>query len=427
MRGLIWAGVAALVLGGCAAGTSTPLPAGNAPAVAARPRADAGYQLVYSFSNPPDGLRPQGGLVLQGGKLWGTTNLGGVGTCTRNLGCGTVYQVNAAGDEKVMYAFKGGEDGSAPAAGLALLNGKFYGTLSRGGDKTGCPDFSCGAIFEIGPSGAERLVYSFKDGKDGAGPYARLVAFNGSLYGTTARGGGSSACGGGDSGCGTVFKVTPGGKEEVLHSFDNAPDGAVPLGGLTVAGGILYGTTQQGGTDGSGTVFSITARGKETVVYSFKGGRDGSGPVQDLTTQKGVPGLLYGITQNGGLIGTQNCGAGGCGTVYSIGTQGKKTVLYRFKGSPDGTHPYGNVTPVKGVLYGTTGLGGNAACYTGNGCGTIFKLKLSGTGYKETLLYNFMAAGTYPTSGFTMLGGTLYGTSKGGGKYGIGSIFSYTP
>jgi len=422
-------GIAALLLTGCAktGGASAALPEGNAPS-SVRMNADSGYQLVYSFTHPPDGLRPQGGLTLVGDEMWSTTILGGSGNCTGGLGCGTVFKVTAAGKETVMHEFKGKSEGSAPAAGLVLFGGKLYGTLSRGGDKTNCPDLSCGAVFEISASGAERLVYNFKGGKDGAGPYARLVVLNGALYGTTSRGGGSAECGGGeDVGCGTVFKVTPDGKEDVLYSFKNAPDGAAPLGGLTAVGGILYGTTQQGGEEERGTIFSVTTSGKESIAYSFKGNRDGSGPVQDLTTQKGEPGLLYGITQNGGIVGTKNCGDGGCGTVFSFGTQGKETVLYRFQGSPDGTHPYASITPINKVLYGTTGLGGNASCYGGNGCGTIFKLQLTGTGYKETLLYDFRSAGTYPTSGFTVLDGVLYGTSKGGGNNGVGSVYSYTP
>jgi uncharacterized repeat protein (TIGR03803 family) len=50
----------------------------------------------------------------------------------------------------------------------------------------------------------------------------------------------------------------------VLHSFNNSPDGANPMGGLTRdAAGNLYGTTSDGGDlscgfSGCGTVFKVT-------------------------------------------------------------------------------------------------------------------------------------------------------------------------
>ena len=384
----------------------------------------AGYKLVYSFKPQPDGIRPLGGLALAGGALWSTTSLGGGGKCIGGLGCGVVFKITPAGAETVAYEFKGGADGGTPAAGLTLLGGKLYGTASRGGDSKTCPGTSCGTVFEISTAAAFRTVYDFKAGNDAQGPYAGLVALDGVLYGTTARGGSSATCTGG---CGTVFSVTPAGAEKVLYSFKGGNDGSVPLAGLTVIGGVLYGTTQQSGSAGNGTVFKITTAGKLTTLYGFKGSPDGAGPVQDLTTSKTVPNTLFGITQNGGTTGTKNCGQAGCGTVYSITTLGKETVLYRFKGSPDGTHPYASVTAVGADLYGTTGLGGLVSCYQGNGCGTIFKLTPSGAGYKESVVYAFTISGTYPQSGFTSVNGTLFATSHGGGQMGYGSVYSFTP
>ena len=46
---------------------------------------------------------------------------------------------------------------------------------------------------------------------DGVGPSSRLVALNGTLYGTTG--------GGGTGGEGTVYSITTSGAEQVLHSF----------------------------------------------------------------------------------------------------------------------------------------------------------------------------------------------------------------
>ena len=63
----------------------------------------------------------------------------------------------------------------------------------------------------------------------------------------------------------------------VVHRF-NWSDGANPLGGLTVDGTSLYGTTSSGGKYGMGTVFEIDGSGKLTVLYEFTGGKDGGNP-----------------------------------------------------------------------------------------------------------------------------------------------------
>src|ERR1700730_5966744 len=64
--------------------------------------------------------------------------------------------------------------------------------------------------------------------------------------------------------------------ETVVHTFAG-PDGSLPTGTLVAArNGNLYGTTALGGAYNLGTVFQIEKAGKETVLYSFKGTPDGS-------------------------------------------------------------------------------------------------------------------------------------------------------
>src|ERR1700730_10534957 len=73
----------------------------------------------------------------------------------------------------------------------------------------------------------------------------------GVLYGTTVIGGASNL--------GTVFKLSPGGTETVLHSFGHRRDGARPLAGLIAdPTGNLYGTTQLGGATGSGVELKLS-------------------------------------------------------------------------------------------------------------------------------------------------------------------------
>lgn len=160
-------------------------------------------------------------------------------------------------------------------------------------------------------------MYSFKGGSDGSIPYGQLIIVDGILYGTTLDGGGTGCYQG--RGCGTVFSVTPAGVEKVLYAFQGGNDGAYPDAGLTNVAGTLYGTTEQGGgsancSTGCGTVFSITSEGIEMMVYSFQGGNDGAYPDASLTN---FAGSLYGTTYFGG--GGTNCNnISHCGTVFVI-------------------------------------------------------------------------------------------------------------
>jgi uncharacterized repeat protein (TIGR03803 family) len=131
-----------------------------------------------------------------------------------------------------------------------------------------------GTIFEVNTSGVERVLYNFKGGTDGANPYADLIAANGVLYGTTARGGANNA--------GTVLEVSKAGVESVLHSFGSGTDGSIPYGRLADVNGALYGTTAAGGASGYGTVFAVSASGAERVLHSFQGSPDGAVPYAGL-------------------------------------------------------------------------------------------------------------------------------------------------
>jgi uncharacterized repeat protein (TIGR03803 family) len=109
------------------------------------------------------------------------------------------------------------------------------------------------------------------------------------------------------NGCGTVFSVTKGGSEKVLHRFSfGSGDGALPSAGLIDVNGTLYGTTEEGGTYGAGTVFSISTSGAENVLHSFGGALAGGFPGAGLVDV----GTLYGTTESGGTSGK--------GTVFAL-------------------------------------------------------------------------------------------------------------
>lgn len=199
-------------------------------------------------------------------------------------------------------------------------------------------------------SGAETVLHGFGIGTDGNEPDSAPVYVNGELYGTTV--------GGGANDDGTVYSITTGGSETVLHSFDFS-DGLGPSGLIDV-NGVFYGTTGFGGPKGGqghGTVYSITPSGAFKLLGSFNGGGNGSGPRQLLY----VNGLFYGTAGLGGSADD--------GTIFSVTPSGKVTLLHTFTGS-DGEIPNGPLLDLNGVLYGTTAFGG------ANREGTAFSLSL---------------------------------------------------
>jgi len=311
---------------------------------------DVVYDFRGDLDDAGDGSWPFPGLTELDGTFYGTTNLGG----KRNLG--TVFSVSPSGQERVLHSFRGGRDGANPQAGLVAVNGVLYGTTVLGGGPS-CGGQGCGTVFEVSKSGSERVVHTFTAGTDGANAYSSVTPMNGALYGATLFGGGH-ACGG--RGCGTIYSLTTGGVERVIYSFTGADDGGYP-NGLIVRGKALYGTTLGGGTTSSGTVFTVSASGAERVLYDFQNVPDGSVPAANLID---LGGTFYGTTNGGGSKGD--------GTVFSVTPSGNESVLYSFQGGADGANPQAPLVALRGALFGTTTQGGSSAC--GGGCGTVFRV-----------------------------------------------------
>ncbi|MGH9500604.1 MAG: choice-of-anchor tandem repeat GloVer-containing protein [Terriglobales bacterium] len=306
--------------------------------------------------------------------------------------------------EKVIYSFAGGSDGATPEAGLLRdSKGNLYGTTESGGVS------SFGTVFAITSAG-EKVVYAFTGGADGGNPQSTLVRdAQGHLYGV--------AFNGGAHGFGAVFEITGLGKEKVLYSFTGGADGSHPRGGLIRdASGNLYGTTGAGGNFGSGTVFVVSPSGVETVLHHFNNA-DGAFPYAPMIAD--ATGTMYGTTLGGGQHNI--------GTVFKVTQSGTLTSLYSFGSvQPDGFEPK---TPVivdaQGNLYGVTEGGGNF------GYGIVFELTSAGA---ETILYTFTggADGRYPDGGLLRdAKGNLYGTTSDGGNFtcapSCGVVYQVTP
>ena len=402
----------------------------------------SGYATLYSFRSGSDGQGPVGDLVAMNGALFGTTQYGG-GACADYLGgCGTVFELRSASGESIVYAFHGQTtgDGALPLAGLVRFEGALYGTTSSGGraSQSGC---DCGTIFRVHPNGSEEVIHSFSAGDgDGMIPAAPLIEARGRLYGTTVLGGNSP------SGTGSVFEVNASGRERVVYSFlggttdSQSMDGGYPDAGLTNVSGTVYGTTSAGGgtgctlgfnENGCGTIFAIAPPHAESLLYRFRGkgetgGKHGSYPQSTLVL---IDGKLYGTASGGGVKGSV-CNGTGCGTIFRIDPSGSGyRVLHKFTGGSGGSNPFAGLVEVNGMLYGTTTTGGD------HNDGIVFKIGLSGRRYEVLHSFQGHAAGdgSTPESALIQMNGVLYGTTSMGGTStncstnGCGTIFKINP
>ena len=378
------------------------------------------YSVLYSFQGTPDGQDPTGPLLYVSGKLYGTTSVGGM------WGHGTVFELNALGNESVLFSFKrrvpdgllpnprliegtdgalygttsaggaydggvifrldrndketllhsfgDGTDGYAPYAGVIRDKaGNLYGT-TQGGGLFGehCNYLGCGTVYEMNPNGYESVLYGFTGGADGGDPFAGLILGpDGDLFGATYGGGNTQAC---DLGCGTIFELDKTGKETALHAFD-VSDGANPNNVVVDKMGNLYGTTAQGGCHGLGTVFEFDKAGKFKIVHCFAGGRNDGSAAGYLLLGPGA--VLYGTAAlgGGGPCYLRSGKRVGCGIVFKLDKRGKETILHRFQAGTDGVSPYGLAIDAEGNLYGIASAGGDINCNAPYGCGLVFKIK----------------------------------------------------
>jgi uncharacterized repeat protein (TIGR03803 family) len=170
-----------------------------------------------------------------------------------------------------------------------------------------------------------------------------------------------------------------------IYTFPTSTTAGEDLSGnlITDGAGNLYGTTSSGGDFDHGVVYELlrpvppSTAWTQTVLYSFKGSPDGAEPLAGLVFDHS--GNLYGTTTQGGTVGAV------LGTVFELsppvtaGGQWTESVLHSFADTnTDGFSPVsGVVFDSAGNLYGTTVFGGPSC--TGStdsdaGCGSVFQL-----------------------------------------------------
>ncbi len=320
----------------------------------------------------------------------------------------------------VIHDFTDTNAGVTPYGGMTLDRwGNLYGTTYLGGVN------GDGAVYKISPQGSSwtyTTLYSFLGRPDGSGPgFGSLVIGNdGRLYGTT-EGGGNF---------GIAFSVQPAAnicpslncswKDTAIHRFGSGSDGAQPIAGLVAdAAGNLYGTTSEGGTLNFGTVFELTRSGQTWTETTLYNFTGG--------TDAANPPAGVTLDAAGNLYGTSSFGgANGVGAIYKLTNSGSgwtESILYNFQDASDGSYPVGGViVDQAGNLFGTTFNGGD------NGGGIVYELSPSNGGWTFTTLHSFTGSYGGPYNKLARdAAGNLYGATNGEGLYGFGSVFKLTP
>jgi uncharacterized repeat protein (TIGR03803 family) len=218
-----------------------------------------------------EGAAPRAGLVIDAlGNLYGTTYDGGNNDECGGYGCGTVFELLPPAAGKKHWIFKNlidfnGADAALPAGGLTLNAGALYGTTNYGGA------YNKGVVFSFTQDSGRwkfSTVYSF-NGLDGLQPSGNL-AFdsNGNLYGATYEGGANDW-----GSIFQLVPGESGWTENLLYSFavSGKGAGANPLGGVILdSADNIYLTTNQGGSlkycqpnSGCGVVVKLSAAGAQ--------------------------------------------------------------------------------------------------------------------------------------------------------------------
>ncbi len=372
------------------------------------------YKVLHAFTGGNDGGGLFGSLLVDHrGNVYGTTNFGGAN------GGGTVFELtpDAGGTWNLtnLYSFCSQpecSDGNASYAGVTSDKaGDLYGTTSDGGAD------QYGTIFGLTPEqdGAwtETVLHSFTQDDDGGAPHAGVAMDPlGDFFGT---------------GAAWAFELSKGSDGWILdglHAFTGQNgDGDGPAGLIRDSSGNLYGTTEYGGVGGGrggGIAYELSPKPdgtwKENILHSFE--NEPSNPVGSLAMSQ--TGDLYGAT-----AGYQG------GSIFKLtrekGKTWKKSALHVFSAGAGGDSPFaGVVVSRSGVIYGTTGYGGDPNCY----CGVVFKLASLPHGkWKYTVLHRFLGVdGAQPGASLSLDDkGNLYGTTELGGTYGVGVAFELTP
>lgn len=314
------------------------------------------------------------------------------------------------GQVAVIHVFTGGADGANPATGLIQMpNGNFAGMTKGQGSQSAQPP----TVYTMTPGGQVTTLYTFaKDGSQGWSPLGLMQASDGNFYGTADTGGIGHVY--------SIFRVTTTGQFTLVYTFPAGDQIGGPLSGFVeAADGNLYARGGLG-VNGAGCIFRVNLRRQTTsLFYSFV---PFSGPYQpNGGLGLGPDGRIYGVTS--AYSAPDGTFFPGC--VYAIDTNAKLTVLavnnnLTQTGGADDKPAFGT----DGYLYFASYAGGSGGACP-DGCGTIFRVAMSGS--DPELLYSFTGGSDHQGPVSIVLGsdGMFYGTYS---SFSTGpSLFQFNP
>jgi uncharacterized protein YceK len=166
---------------------------------------------AWTFKVIDDTPSPSTLIVGKNGNLYGSLQ-GGSPNC--EFGCGSVIELQkteAGWKQTTLYEFTDVSDGESPGALVFDANGNLYGTTFLGGTGT-CVFYQfsgCGTVFKLTPGSNgwhKTTLYNFTGGDDGEFPNGNALVIDslGNLYGATL--GGAPY---GSSGYGTIYEIHP--------------------------------------------------------------------------------------------------------------------------------------------------------------------------------------------------------------------------
>lgn len=401
----------------------------HAPTVTARAlQADtAGPVTVLHVLTDAEGLGVRGTLTELDGRLYGLAGERGPNgsaqcsstalwrTAEHTLRCpGSLFSLAMDGSGfRVDHAFTQldagrNSDGYHAYGTLAVgPDRRLYGVTQMGGSPVMEPgEVGYGVLFAYEP-GSYEVLHTFGSEQrvaDGEYPMGALaIDAHGNVFGT--------AKGGGAGSTGTVWEWSPGG------SFRYAALPGETYGGVTLAGGLLHGTTW---APGAGAYFTVDPETMAVrVVDSFAAlpellHANDNTPIQAplrLSDGQVIANREFGGTFGSGIV--VRLGAAGIVVLHDSQDVPLEAVP-RFSNATGGMLNGQIAEGRDGMIYGTAAYGGAA------GTGGIWRIARDGSQFQ--LLYSWPDA-AYPYGGIMMASdGNMYGVT-----YGTSQVYRFTP
>ncbi|MBL0343391.1 MAG: T9SS type A sorting domain-containing protein [Bacteroidetes bacterium] len=397
-------------------------------------------------NNPWCGFPSTRLLQASNGKFYGTTK-----------DCASLFEydvITNTYNHLVLFSAIGGS-GSPNSGGTSVmqaLNGKIYGALDGGGSARS------GLIFEydLNTHTVQKKIDLNYAPKGSYPDGSLLLASNGKFYGVTYYGGSKQY--------GCLFEYDYASNTSTKKfDFDLTANGLYPSGSLMEASnGKLYGTTQRGGSVGEGTLYEydyntniftkkINFNENEfdpvgTLIeasngkfYGMATGDDSNwftsgylyeyDPINNWITYTYIFTNSAGVNpygslieaSNGKLYGMTSSGGVGYGTIFEFDcTTHTVTNIHSFQASIDGNQPYGSLLEAtNGKLYGMTKYGGTY------NVGTIFEFDYTSNTFTNKIDLT-LTEGSYPIGALMEASNSkLYGMTYSGGLYNDGVLFEY--